>query len=86
MSDSADVTNEVLRGEILTAAIGAFNAAGARFTLNDVCRPLRISKKTIYTVFPGKEALLCAMIDEGFRRVKEEEELIKLEKDFEETI
>ncbi|HOF85565.1 MAG TPA: TetR/AcrR family transcriptional regulator [Treponemataceae bacterium] len=79
MSDSADVTNEVLRGEILTAAIGAFNAAGARFTLNDVCRPLRISKKTIYTVFPGKEALLCAMIDEGFRRVKEEEELIYLD-------
>lgn len=78
MSNTEDTSNEVLRGEILAAAIDAFNVAGARFTLDDVCRSLRISKKTIYTVFPGKEALLCAMIDEGFQRVKEEEERIYL--------
>ncbi len=76
MNDATVTNTGDLREAILAASVDAFNAAGARFTLDDVCRSLRISKKTIYTVFPGKETLLFSMVDEGFRRVKEAEDRI----------
>lgn len=65
-----------LKERIVDAAIVAFNESGARFTLQEVSRLLNISKKTIYTCFESKEALIEAMITTGFESVKESERLI----------
>ncbi|HHU37009.1 MAG TPA: TetR/AcrR family transcriptional regulator [Treponema sp.] len=73
MTGTKNIIDIDLKKSILVESLEAFNQKGAKFTLDDLCKSLRISKKTIYTVFPGKEALLREMIDEGFRRVKEEE-------------
>lgn len=65
-----------LRERILEAAAATFNAQGVRMKMEDVAKAIAISKKTIYTVFPDKEALLSALIEEGFRDIKEKERLI----------
>lgn len=58
-----------LRGEILNAAAQLFCTEGLNFTMQQVAAALHISKKTIYTVYPGKEALLLAMVDALFERI-----------------
>lgn len=60
-----------LKEEILDAAIDAFNEKGAKLTLADISKHLKISKKTIYTVYSDKETLLKAMIDTGFQTIKD---------------
>lgn len=65
-----------IRLRLLEETMLAFNEKGAKFTLDDLCRPLGISKKTIYQYFSSKEVLLKAMINEGFKKVKEEENKI----------
>jgi AcrR family transcriptional regulator len=68
---------EELRVRILEAAASAFSDNGVRMKMEDVSRALAISKKTIYTVFPDKESLLSALIQESFNRIKaSENELI----------
>lgn len=61
---------EELRARILEAAASAFSDNGVRMKMEDVSRALAISKKTIYTVFPDKESLLSALIQESFDRIK----------------
>lgn len=65
-----------LRDRILDAAIDAFNEKGVKFTLDDVRKNINISKKTIYTVFPDKESLLKALVEQGFSSIKAEEKRI----------
>lgn len=54
---------EELRERIISAATELFQKTGLKFTMQDVAAALSISKKTIYTVYPSKEALLSDMID-----------------------
>lgn len=65
-----------LRENLLSAAAEQFNQYGAKFTLQDVSKSIGISKKTIYTVFPDKESLLYAMLDETFKAIKQAEKEI----------
>ena len=37
--------------------------------MQQVAEPLHISKKTIYTVYPSKEALLLDMVDHAFAEI-----------------
>lgn len=76
-----------LEDKILEATLIAFNEQGAKFTLADVSKRIGISKKTIYTAFADKEALLSALIEKGFavlkeaeREIIESQELTTLEK------
>ncbi|MCK8060084.1 MULTISPECIES: TetR/AcrR family transcriptional regulator [unclassified Fusibacter] len=62
-----------LRERILEAATAEFNEKGIKFTLADISKSIGISKKTIYTIFSGKEELLYAMIDSGFASIKKAE-------------
>ena len=55
-----------LRQQILDAAAQLFQAEGVNFTMQQVAAALHISKKTIYTVYPDKEALLTEMVDTLF--------------------
>ena len=58
-----------LRAEILDAAAQLFQAEGLRFTMQQVAAALHISKKTIYTVYSDKEALLLDMVDMLFEKI-----------------
>ena len=67
---------EKLSALVRTQAMQLFRQQGLHFTMQQVAEPLHISKKTIYTVYPSKEALLLDMVDHAFavcsRRVRRE--------------
>ena len=52
-----------MKEKIIDAAIAEFTEHGLKFTMNDVASRLGISKKTIYTVFDSKQAVLNAIGD-----------------------
>lgn len=58
-----------LRTQILDAAAELFQAEGLSFTMQQVAAALHISKKTIYTVYSDKEALLMGMVDMLFEKI-----------------
>lgn len=62
-----------LREEILEGTMQIFNQKGLKFTMEDVAKGLKISKKTIYTVFQDKEELFLEMVDYLFDTIKESE-------------
>lgn len=62
-----------LREEILEGTMQIFNQKGLKFTMEDVAKGLKISKKTIYTVFRDKEELFLNMVDYLFDTIKESE-------------
>jgi len=61
-----------LRERMIGAATALFQAKGLWFTLQEVADALHISKKTIYTLYPSKEALLLDMVDDLFDRIHQE--------------
>lgn len=46
-----------------------FRREGLRFTMQEAARAIHISKKTIYAVYPSKEALLLDMVDDAFAHI-----------------
>ena len=62
-----------LRVTILEGTLQVFNKSGLKFTMDDIASLLKISKKTIYTVFHDKEELFLAMVDYLFDHIKEGE-------------
>ena len=58
-----------LRTQILDAAAKLIQAEGLGFTMQQVAAALHISKKTIYTVYSDKEALLLDMVDMLFEKI-----------------
>lgn len=63
-----------MKEKIIDAAIEEFTRNGLKFTMSDLAKRLGISKKTIYTVFDRKQALLIAIADrygEDFGRMQE---------------
>ncbi|MDY4222014.1 MAG: TetR/AcrR family transcriptional regulator [Candidatus Faecousia sp.] len=58
-----------LRAQILDTAAKLFQAEGLGFTMQQVAAALHISKKTIYTVYSDKEALLLDMVDMLFEKI-----------------
>lgn len=64
-----------LKRRVIDTATVLFQREGLKFTMQEVAGALHISKKTIYTVYPSKEALLLDMVDDLFadiHRVKRE--------------
>ncbi len=58
-----------LRRRVIDAATLLFRQEGLKFTMQEVADALHISKKTIYTVYPSKEALLLDMVDDLFEDI-----------------
>ncbi|MCM1327831.1 MAG: TetR/AcrR family transcriptional regulator [Ruminococcus sp.] len=52
-----------LRSRIIETATELFKIRGLQFTMQEIAAALRISKKTIYTVYASKDELLIDMID-----------------------
>lgn len=65
-----------LQESILEGALQVFNQKGLKFTMDDIASVLGISKKTIYTVFETKVALISAMVDYCFDSIKESERAV----------
>lgn len=51
---------------ICAAAMDLFRQEGLRFTMQQLAQKLHIHKKTLYTCYASKEALLLDMIDDAF--------------------
>ena len=76
-----------LRIRVLKAAEALFQRSGLHFTMQEVAAALHISKKTIYTVYPSKEALLLDMVDTLFADIhREKDELMTASSSIEERI
>ena len=72
---------------IVNEFVAQFNAVGPRVTLDSVCKPIHISKKTIYKYFPSKTGIYDYILNEaaqnvidGQKRVFEDDSLSTKEK------
>lgn len=66
-----------LRDQIQDQAMALFRANGLHFTMQQLAEALHVSKKTLYTVYPGKEALLMDLVDTAFAAIhRRKQELI----------
>ena len=63
-----DEHNE-LRARLRAVGMELFRRDGLRFTMQQAAAMMHISKKTIYAVYPSKEALLLDMVDDAFTRI-----------------
>lgn len=62
--------------KILSGTIEVFNENGLKFTMDDIAARLGMSKKTIYTVFDGKEELFICMVDYLFDSISESKQAV----------
>ena len=58
-----------LRERLRAVGMELFRREGLRFTMQEAARTIHISKKTIYAVYPSKEALLLDMVDDAFAHI-----------------
>lgn len=58
------------REKILKGTIQVFNKKGLKLTMDDVADELKISKKTIYKEFSGKDEIFETMVDYVFDNIK----------------
>ena len=65
-----------LRQQIIDKATELFDQKGLKFTLDEICEQLHISKKTIYVYFRCKEDLLMTMADQVFASIQEKKKQI----------
>lgn len=58
-----------LRARLRAVGMELFRREGLRFTMQEAAHAIHISKKTIYAVYPSKEALLLDMVDDAFAQI-----------------
>ena len=68
--------------KILEGALKVFKEKGPKFTMDDLASEMKMSKKTIYTIFTDKNELMCDMMDYAFDMIKEAEDKVYLNPDF----
>lgn len=61
---------------ILEGALKVFREKGPKFTMDDLATEMKMSKKTIYTVFSDKNELMCEMVEYAFNMIKEAEDKV----------
>lgn len=64
------------RDKVAAAALDAFEQHGIRFTMDDLARRLRMSKRTIYEQVGTKEDVIALVINQAFASIKQQEEAI----------
>ncbi len=65
-----------MNDRILEGALNVFKLKGPKFTMDDIATEMKMSKKTIYTVFTDKNELMCEMVDYAFDMIKRDEDVI----------
>ncbi len=68
-----------LQEKIINAAIDVFQEKGLKFTMDDVAKKIKISKKTLYQVFATKEEMLFALADYCFADIKKSEKEVLMD-------
>ena len=63
-------TTDYLRDLIKKNCMEVYKEKGLKFTMDDIAKMCRISKKTLYIVFKDKEALFVEMVNDMFDEVK----------------
>ncbi len=61
---------------ILEGALKVFREKGPKFTMDDLATEMKMSKKTIYTIFADKNELMCDMMDFAFDLIKAAEDKV----------
>ncbi len=61
---------------ILEGALKVFREKGPKFTMDDLASEMKMSKKTIYTIFNDKNELMCEMMDFAFDLIKAAEDKV----------
>jgi len=61
---------------ILEGALKVFREKGPKFTMDDLATEMKMSKKTIYTIFSDKNELMCDMMDYAFDLIKAAEDKV----------
>ena len=61
---------------ILEGALKVFKEKGPKFTMDDLATEMKMSKKTIYTIFSDKNELMCDMMDYAFDLIKAAEDKV----------
>ena len=61
---------------ILEGALKVFREKGPKFTMDDLATEMKMSKKTIYTIFADKNELMCNLMDYAFDMIKAAEDKI----------
>lgn len=64
------------RQRVTAAALEAFEEHGIRFTMDDLARRLRMSKRTIYERVGTKEDVIALVVNETFAGIKAQEKAI----------
>lgn len=59
--------------EIVKASLKELSENGIKFTMDDLARRMRVSKRTIYETIPSKELLISDIIDMVFEDIKRQE-------------
>ena len=62
-----------IRLAIVNEFVAQFNEIGPRVTLDSVCKPIHISKKTIYKYFPSKTGIYDYILNEAAQNVIDEQ-------------
>lgn len=60
-----------MKEKIIQAAIESLRRGGLRFSVDTLAGQLKISKKTIYKIFPDKETLALAMYEKFYEEAKQ---------------
>lgn len=68
--------DETAKRKIMEATIEEVNDKGLQFTMDDIAKRLKISKKTIYKHFSDKEKLCIDTVDYCFEQIKRSEKSI----------
>lgn len=55
---------------VINSTLEVFNEKGLKFTMDDVAKNIRMSKKTIYRVFRDKDEIFTTMVDYIFDDIK----------------
>ena len=64
------------RDVFVDKAIELFNKKGVKFTLAELAKELKISKKTIYKLYGNKEDVIMLVVEQVFSYIKEKENCI----------
>ncbi|MBO6215352.1 MAG: TetR/AcrR family transcriptional regulator [Lachnospiraceae bacterium] len=67
---------EAIKQKIIGGGMAVYKRKGPKFTMDDLASELSMSKKTIYTVYRDKKALLYDMVEYTFDEIKRAEQTV----------
>ena len=76
LAEGCEVDMEAIKQKIISGGMTVYKRKGPKFTMDDLASELSMSKKTIYTVYRDKKALLYDMVEYTFDEIKRAEQAV----------